>query len=237
MENFIHNLKQQQLEFQNLPTSYLRLAAHRVAQHYSLQSMVLLDDSLPDGSGSRIIVTKTPGCQPPKVRLADIPLTLPNDGSGLVKVAIKQRPHRRSHASNSGNSDSLKSNNSKSVEERNEEYNRARARIFSSSSSVSGGVAKQEKETKGHERNQHGSVGIPKMKERSVSAVNDVYLSRSFSDSSTGGSRSYRPNAETETSGRSRPNNRVAIFRDREIECKDPDYDRSYDRYVSCRDF
>ncbi|CAM8966727.1 unnamed protein product [Rhodiola kirilowii] len=232
VEKFIRNPKQQQLEFQHLPTSYLRLAAHRVAQHYSLQSMVLVDESLPDGSGSRIIVTKTPECRLPKVRLADIPLSLPSDGSDLVKVAIKQRPQRRSQASNSGNSDSLKSNNSKSVEERNEEYNRARARIFNSGSSSTGGVGKQEKEVKVFENIQQGSVGAPKMKDKSVSGGNDVSLSRSFSDSSTGGNRSSRTKAETETSGRYRPNNRVAIFRDREIECKDPDYDRNYDRYV-----
>ncbi|CAM8960756.1 unnamed protein product [Rhodiola kirilowii] len=232
VEKFIRNPKQQQLEFQHLPTSYLRLAAHRVAQHYSLQSMVLVDESLPDGSGSRIIVTKIPECRLPKVRLADIPLSLPSDGSDLVKVAIKQRPQRRSQASNSGNSDSLKSNNSKSVEERNEEYNRARARIFNSGSSSTGGVGKQEKEVKVFENIQQGSVGAPKMKDKSVSGGNDVSLSRSFSDSSTGGNRSSRTKAETETSGRYRPNNRVAIFRDREIECKDPDYDRNYDRYV-----
>ncbi|CAM8968167.1 unnamed protein product [Rhodiola kirilowii] len=233
VEKFIRNPKQQQLEFQHLPTSYLRLAAHRVAQHYSLQSMVLVDESLPDGSGSRIIVTKTPECRLPKVRLADIPLSLPSDGSDLVKVAIKQRPQRRSQASNSGNSDSLKSNNSKSVEERNEEYNRARARIFNSGSSSTGGVGKQEKEVKVFENIQQGSVGAPKMKDKSVSGGNDVSLSRSFSDSSTGGNRSSRTKAETETSGRYRPNNRVAIFRDREIECKDPDYDRNYDRYTT----
>jgi hypothetical protein len=36
---------------------------------------------------------------------------------------------------------------------------------------------------------------------------------------------------EKEPIGRYRPNNRVAIFRDREVERKDPDFDRSYDRY------
>ncbi|KAF5185531.1 R3h domain-containing protein, partial [Thalictrum thalictroides] len=44
---FIRDPTQQQLEFQQLPTSYLRLAAHRVAQHYYLQSMVILDNNLP----------------------------------------------------------------------------------------------------------------------------------------------------------------------------------------------
>ncbi|KAG5629329.1 hypothetical protein H5410_001046 [Solanum commersonii] len=56
VEKFIRDLGQQQMEFQPLPTSYFRLAAHCVAQHYSLQSMVLLENSLPDGSGPKIIL-------------------------------------------------------------------------------------------------------------------------------------------------------------------------------------
>ncbi|KAI5402785.1 hypothetical protein KIW84_050402 [Lathyrus oleraceus] len=85
---FIHDPNQQQLEFQKLPTSYLQLAAHRVAQHYSLQSM---DDSLPDGFGSTIIVHKTFGYKPPLVRLADISVKLPSEDNALKKVAIYLR--------------------------------------------------------------------------------------------------------------------------------------------------
>ncbi|KAJ0557319.1 putative R3H domain-containing protein [Helianthus annuus] len=103
VEKFIADPLQQQMEFQQLPTSYLRLAAHRVAQHYSLHSMVLLDNTLPDASGSRIIIRS---------------------------------------------------------------------------------------------------------------------------------SRSGRTRTEKEPVARSRSNSRVAIFRDREVEQKDPDYDRNYDRYA-----
>ncbi|KAF9625529.1 hypothetical protein IFM89_023840 [Coptis chinensis] len=39
IQSFMQNHDQQQFEFQHFPTSYLRLAAHRVAQHYGLQSM------------------------------------------------------------------------------------------------------------------------------------------------------------------------------------------------------
>lgn len=133
VENFIRDPTQQQLEFKQLPTSYLRLAAHRVAQHYSLQSMVLLDNSLPDGSGSRIIVRKTFECKLPVIRLADIPVKLSPENSAVMKVAIKQRPQKWTQMLSNANSNSVKNNNSKSVEERKEEYNRARARIFSSS--------------------------------------------------------------------------------------------------------
>ncbi|KAL6130257.1 hypothetical protein ACLB2K_068638 [Fragaria x ananassa] len=166
-EKFIRDPIQQQLEFQQLPTSYLRLAAHRVAQHYALQSMVLLDNNLPDGAGSRIIVRKTPECRLPLIRLADITVSLLSEESGVTKVAIKQRPQKRSQMANSGGSNSSKGNSSKSVEERKED-------------------------------------------------------SRSFS----------RRRTEKEPVGRYKPNNRVAIFRVREIDRKDPDYDRSYDRYM-----
>ncbi|KAI3757158.1 hypothetical protein L6452_04692 [Arctium lappa] len=231
VEKFIRDPSQQQMEFQQLPTSYLRLAAHRVAQHYSLQSAVLLDNNLPDGSGSRIIVRKTSECRLPLIRLADIHVNLPTDdsSSSVVKVAIKQRPNKRSQIFGGANSNSLRSNSLKSVEERKEEYNRARARIFCSSSSSGG---KQESEPRMQEGFQHGSLGASRTEEVFASVGADVNNGRGSVDSSTGTSRSGRSRME-EPIGRSMSNNsRVAIFRDREVEKKDPDYDRSYDRYA-----
>ncbi|XP_076910251.1 uncharacterized protein LOC143567827 [Bidens hawaiensis] len=219
VEKFINDPSQQQMEFQQLPTSYLRLAAHRVAQHYSLQSMVLLDNNLPDGSGSRIIIRKTSEFRLPLIRLADVPVNIPTEdnlSSNVVKVAIKQRPNKRSQLSGGPNSNSSKNNSLKSVEERKEEYNRARARIFSSS------------ETRTQEAFQHNSSS--KTEEASVAA--DVSTGRASVDSSAGGSRSGRSRTEKEPIVRSRSNSRVAIFRDREVERKDPDYDRNYDRYA-----
>ena len=237
VEKFIRDPTQQQLEFQQLPTSYLRLAAHRVAQHYSLQSMVLLDNNLPDGSGFRIIVRKTSECRLPPIRLADIPVNLPSEDPGVVKVAIKQRPQKRSQLASNSNSNSLKSNNSKSVEERKEEYNRARARIFSSNSSSSGSGGKPESEPRLQDVSYYGSSGMPKMEEKPVSVVSDVNSGRGLIESSTSSSRLARSRTEKEPIGRSQPNNRVAIFRDRETERKDPDYDRNYDRYALCFNF
>lgn len=230
VEKFIRDPSQQQMEFQQLPTSYLRLAAHRVAQHYSLQSMVLLDNTLPDGSGSRIIVRKTSESRLPLIRLADIPVNIPTeDLSGSVaKVAIKQRPNKRSQVSGA-NSNSLKSNSLKSVEERKEEYNRARARIFSSSSSSGVTGVKQENEPRMQEAFQHNTLGTSKVEEVSVP---DVSTGRTSVDYSAGSSRSGRSRTEEEPIVRSRSNSRVAIFRDREVERKDPDYDRNYDRYA-----
>ncbi|KAK6933529.1 SUZ domain [Dillenia turbinata] len=229
VEKFISDPTRQQLEFQQLPTSYLRLAAHRVAQHYSLQSMVLLDNSLPDGSGSRIIVQKTTECRLPLVRLADIPVNLPTENSNVVKVAIKQRPQKRAQVVSSTNSHSVRANHFKSVEERKEEYNRARARIFSSASSPTVAGIRQESETRVQDGLQHASPGISRIEEKSVPEGSDVNIGRSLVDSSTG-SRAARSRSEKEPIGRFKPNNRVAIFRDREVDRKDPDYDRSYDR-------
>ncbi|CAI0442394.1 unnamed protein product [Linum tenue] len=201
IEKFIRDPTQKQLEFQQLPTSYLRLAAHRVAQHYSLQSMVLLDNSLPDGSGSRIIVQKASGWRLPLIRLADIPVNLPSEDGSVLKVAIKQRPQKHPHNANNLNSNSSKSNSSKSMEERKEEYNKARARIFNSTNHSGSSTMKAETQPR-----------------------------RGVIEPSTSTSGLSRPRTEKEPVGRPRQNNRVAIFRDREIERKDPDYDRSYDR-------
>lgn len=231
VENFIRDPTQQQLEFKQLPTSYLRLAAHRVAQHYSLQSMVLLDNSLPDGSGSRIIVRKTSECKLPVIRLADIPVKLSSEDNAVMKVAIKQRPQKPTQILSNANSNSVKNNNSKSVEERKEEYNRARARIFSSSSNGGTVGGRPECESRQQDNSLHTSLAIPREEDKSAS-VSDVTSSRGLVESSTNTSRG-RSRPEKEPVGRYRQsNNRVAIFRDREIDRKDPDYDRNYDRYM-----
>lgn len=244
MENFIRDPSQQYFEFPQLPTSYLRLAAHRVAQHYSLQSMVLQDSNSLDGSSSRIIVQKSSDCRLPAIRLVDIPVNLPSEERSAVKVFIKQRPRKQSQHASVGNSNSLKSSSSRSVEERKEDYNRARARIFDSSNSS----GRPETEPRMQDSCKDGSLGLPKMEEKRVSrvsgviprmeekhvsGVNDMNPSRGIIDSSSGSSRSSRGGVEKEPITRSRANNRVAIFRDREVDRSDPDYDRSYDRSVS----
>lgn len=233
VEKFIRDPGRQQMEFQQLPTSYLRLAAHRVAQHYSLQSMVLLDNSLPDGSGSRIIVRKTSECRMPLIRLADIPVNLPQGDTGVVKVAIKQRPQKGSQLASGLNSNSSKGNSAKSVEERKEEYNRARARIFNSNSLSGSSNVKPETESRSQDTFQYGPIGISQLEEKtSPAGGSDLNTGRGLIDSSTSSSRSARSRTEKEPFGRSKSYNKVAIFRDREIDRKDPDYDRNYDRYM-----
>ncbi|KAJ0873307.1 putative R3H domain, SUZ domain, R3H domain superfamily protein [Helianthus annuus] len=230
VEKFIRDPTRQQMEFQQLPTSYLRLAAHRVAQHYFLQSTVLLDNTLPEGSGTRIIIYKTSGPRLPLIRLADIPVKLPTDDStnNVVKVAIKQRPNKKSQIAGA-NSNLQKSNSLKSVEERKEEYNRARARIFCSSSF--NGSGKQVSDSRMHEGFRQGSLGAIKAEEVSSSTGTNVNSGRGSvtSVADTGSASSVRID---EPISRSRNNGKVAIFRDHEVERKDPDYDRSYDRYA-----
>ncbi|MCL7040557.1 hypothetical protein MKW94_010081, partial [Papaver nudicaule] len=233
VEKFIRDSTQQQLEFQQLPTSYLRLAAHRVAQHYCLQSMVVLDNNQADGSGSRIIVHKASGFRYPSIRLADIPVSVAQEESNSVlKVAIKQRPQKRSQ--NSGNLNFSKSNHAKSVEERKEEYNRARARIFSSNSTSVAGAqpgGKPECEPVVPDTFQHCPVGPRRMEEKPVVDFPVMSIGRGLGDSSSHSTRSSgRGRVEKEPVGsRYRTNSRVAIFRDRDVDRKDPDYDRSYD--------
>ncbi|GAA0171960.1 hypothetical protein LIER_25880 [Lithospermum erythrorhizon] len=233
IEKFVKDPTRQQLEFQQLPTSYLRLAAHRLAQHYSLMSMVLMDNSLPDGSGTKIIVQKTSECRIPPVRLSDIPVNFPTDGSGVAKIAIKQRPQRGSQNANSLHSHSGKGNSSKSVEERKEEYNRARARIFNSSNTSGGANGKQDSEPRTQDIYKQGTIEVSKQEDKfSHGGPSDLNMGRAVVDPSGGTSRASRNNADKEPITRSRSTNKVAIVRDRETDRNDPDYDRSYDRYM-----
>jgi hypothetical protein len=193
--------------------------------------MVLLDGSLPDGSGSRIIVHKTSGCKPPLIRLADIPVKLQSEENTVKKVAIKQRPQKQSLVLSDANSNSVKNRNSKSVEERTEEYSKARARIFSSSDNGGSLGGKPECESRKEENSLLGSSDVSRVEDKSAS-VSDVSSSRVLVESTTDNSRP-RSRIETESVGRHMQGSRVAIFWDREVDRKDPDYDRSYERY-SC---
>ncbi|XP_021745863.1 uncharacterized protein LOC110711754 [Chenopodium quinoa] len=203
IQKFLQNPEQLQFEFQHFPTSYLRLAAHRVAQHYGLQTMVL--DNLVDGAGTKIMVMKTAESKYPSVCLSDIPRQSDNNKHEMVKIAIRRRPCRSS--SGAGDMD-LKRNSVRSVEERKEEYDKARARIFSSPSSptsddTSSQVSADGKSLCPSKDGMGGCQNLINEPEKSVNA------------------------RDIGTSSRV-----AAIFKDREKDRYDPDYDRSYDRYV-----
>ncbi|KAG9454835.1 hypothetical protein H6P81_007739 [Aristolochia fimbriata] len=201
IQKFMQNTEQQQFEFPHFPTSYLRLAAHRVAQHYNLQSIVL--DNNIDGTGGRIAVLKTAESRYPTVCLGDIPAKqAENEKLEQVKIAIKPRPRR----ANSTDSTELGLNRStvRTVEERKEDYEKARARIFSGFSN-----GESEEISLADARRGPCSSGDESESYRNLTDEVEKHYNR---DSSSGA--------------------RIAIFRDREKDRSDPDYDRSYVRYV-----
>ncbi|XP_047160245.1 uncharacterized protein LOC124830529 [Vigna umbellata] len=118
IQRFLNNADQQHFEFQHFPSSYLRLAAHRVAQHYGMQTMV--QDNGLDGQGTRIMVRKLAESRYPVVRLSEIPAKqLENDKPEQIKIAIRPRPNGTSL--NESNEVGKKNNLLRSVEERKEE--------------------------------------------------------------------------------------------------------------------
>jgi len=139
IQNFMQNLQLHEFEFQNYPTSYLRCAAHRVAQHYGLETIVA--DSLVEGSVSRIVARKTPESRYPAIALSEVPSRQArndHEAAEKLKFVIYQRPK----AFQNGSADSRNMNGApKTVEERIEEYNRARARIFNGSISADSDAA------------------------------------------------------------------------------------------------
>ncbi|XP_074306785.1 uncharacterized protein LOC141642022 [Silene latifolia] len=203
IQNFLQNPEQLQFEFPHFPTSYLRLAAHRVAQHYGLQTMVL--DNLVDGPGAKILVSKTAESKYPSVCLSEISAKQSeNNKLEQVKVAIMPRPGRTS----SGDAaDMERKRLIRTVEERKEEYDKARARIFSSPSSPTSDETSSQGSADGKglcpSKDENGRCRI---------FTNDL-------DKNLGVRDVGNPS-------------RVAIIRDREKDRFDPDYDRSYERYV-----
>ncbi|KAF5737621.1 R3H domain-containing protein 2-like isoform X1 [Tripterygium wilfordii] len=204
IQKFLQSSDQDQFEFQHFPTSYLRLAAHRVAQHYGLLTMV--HDNALDGSGNRILVRRTAESRYPTVCLSEVPAKL-SDGDKRENVKIVIRPRPNKGFVNEGSENGIKRSPPRSVEERKEDYDRARARIFSGPSSPKTGDS--------------SSQSTMVMKSTCVSRDENEGFRNSLVDPEKVGS--------VRDGGSS---SRVAILRDREKERTDPDYDRSYERYV-----
>eukprot|EP00249_Psilotum_nudum_P022569 c28569_g1_i2 orf=564-2009(+) len=235
VERFMRNPKQQQLEFQPMPSSYLRLATHRVAQHYYLKSMVV-DFTTPDGT--RIIAQKTPESRFPTVRLADIPVNHLEeerpDGTAIKKVAIKPRPQKGLAWSGdcSGTGElAIKLYQAKSMEERKEEYNRARARIFNSGDFF--GKPSEEAASLLENSQSCGRfpLGLRKVDASLVLEKSRDVTCRGVLNDEAGWI--CNNNSEREPAVRLKLSaNKVAILRDREKDRRDPDYDRTYERYT-----
>ncbi|KAM1639226.1 hypothetical protein ACFXTN_008540 [Malus domestica] len=202
IQRFLKSPDQQLFEFQHFPTSYLRLAAHRVSQHYGLQTMV--QDWGSDGQGNRILVRKTAESKYPAIQLSEIPAKQSeNNRHEQIKIVIKPRSDKNNM--NGANGAGIKRSPVRSVEERKEEYDRARARIFSSTSSSD-------------------SDDTPF---QSLTDMKNAFLSRDENESFRNSVVDSEKNLNVKDLGSSY---RVAIFRDREKDRTDPDYDRSYER-------
>ncbi|KAJ4774627.1 Single-stranded nucleic acid binding R3H protein [Rhynchospora pubera] len=180
IQKFMQNPDLQEFEFQHFPTSYLRCAAHRVAQHYGLETTVA--DSIVNSSlVNKVIARKTPTSKFPPLLLSKIPpKQSEGESSEKYKIVLRQRPKA---LTGDAMGTEAKKDLMKSIEEREEEYDKARARIFSGSSNA---VEKK------------------------------VLL----------------PSTQVTTQEVDRNGSKVAMFRDREKDRYDPDYDRSYERYV-----
>ncbi|KAF8106591.1 hypothetical protein N665_0137s0043 [Sinapis alba] len=215
IQKFFQNPEQLQFEFPPFPTSYLRLAAHRVAQHYGLVTMALDNGSsgAADGSDNRILVTKTGESRFPYVCLSEIPVKQPENGRPEgFKIAIKARPKRGSGCGGSGSG--VQQNLLRSVEERKEEYDKARARIFNSPSSSDS-------------EDSSSSLRAPSLPPLEG---NNTCVNRNETEVAVNNNNNNNHvDACNRESGRT---SRVAIIRDREKDRYDPDYNRSYDRYV-----
>ncbi|KAG7608163.1 SUZ domain [Arabidopsis suecica] len=215
IQKFFQSPEQQQYEFQPLPTSYLRLIAHRVAQHYGLFTTALEGGGV-DGSGNRILATKTVESRYPYVCLSEIPVKQPeiHGRPEGFKIAIKPRPNRGAGGSGSGSG--VEKNLLRSVEERKEEYDKARARIFNSPSSSDSEDSSTRAPPPPYPRlDSKHNTACPSRNETEVVVnynSNPVDVER---------------NGVIRDSGRT---SRVAIIRDREKDRYDPDYDRN--RYV-----
>lgn len=203
IQRFLQNTDQQQFEFQHFPTSYLRLVAHRVANHYGLITSV--QDSGAVGNGSRILVTKSAESRFPVVRLSEIPAKQSEVGKfEHMKIAIKPRPSKGMEAGEL----EKKGGALRSVEQRKEDYDKARARIFNSLENLSCNDSSSE-------------TNAWRMMNCSPSRDENQVLKNGNIEAD----KNHIPRESI-------PASCVAIIRDREKDRYDPDYDRSYERYV-----
>ncbi|XAR69533.1 hypothetical protein NMG60_11001159 [Bertholletia excelsa] len=204
IQKFLQNSDLQQFEFQHFPTSYLRLAAHRVAQYYGLQTSV--QENVLGGPGTRIVVKKLPESGYPSVCLSQIPARQ-SEYEKHEQVKIVMRPRLNRASSNEASEAGVKCNPARSMEERKEEYDRARARIFSTPASPESEDSMLQASLDGKNMcvNEDVNEGCNK-------TIVDLEKALSITESGT--------------------SSRVAIFKDREKDRTDPDYDRSYERYV-----
>ncbi|WOL07497.1 hypothetical protein Cni_G16239 [Canna indica] len=193
LENPRHRLTILRMEF-----DIQRCAAHRVAQHYGLQTMAI--DNSAGGLGSKVIARKTPDRKFPAICLSQVAIVKQTEKEMSKQLKIVIRPRSVKSSPTDDAQLGLGKDIVRFVEEQMEEYDRAQARIFS----------------------------CPSGSEMDVSPSTD---SDRRSMSSSVDEQDYTLD-ELEKALSKDNASRVAIFRDREKDLSDPDYDRSYQKYV-----
>ncbi|KAK2079719.1 hypothetical protein QBZ16_002114 [Prototheca wickerhamii] len=153
---FVVENQEPQFIFTGEMSSYQRLLAHRVAQHWGLDTSIIQQG--PDQG--RILATRTPRTGPPRLKLVDVPISLaeltswPTQqryyqsgpqgmGGPTPRVLVRRRPDR-GPLRRGGPSDLIPSGHKlhfSSNEDRELVYARARARIFANSLAAQQGAA------------------------------------------------------------------------------------------------
>jgi len=144
VEDFVLNSTEPSHNFSGELSSYDRLLVHRTAQHWGLDTSTLSQG--PD-HGS-ILAVRTVHTGPPQIKLTDLPVTMEEpvipvpslatgdgDGGSAPKVLVRRRGDRPRGSGNSNHSPRQRygfnqQNHAASIEEKEMNYERARARIF-----------------------------------------------------------------------------------------------------------
>ncbi|WOL05949.1 hypothetical protein Cni_G14680 [Canna indica] len=193
LENPRHHLTILRMEF-----DIQRCGAHRVAQHYGLQTMTL--DNSAGGLGSKVIARKTPDSKFSAICLSQVPAVKQTKKKMFIQLKIVIHPRSVKSSPIDDAQLGLGKDTVRFVEERMEEYDRARARIFSGPSGSEMDVSPS---TDSDRRSMSSS------KDKQDYTLDELEKALSKDNAS-----------------------RVAIFRDREKDLSDPDYDMSYQKYV-----
>lgn len=190
------------LEFPPSYSNYQRLLAHRVAQHYGLQTHTV---DYEEGNG-RVVARRTPDTQLLQVKLSDLaPRTPPERATLPAKILKRPVLDDGGRAQPGGSDTSSAQSPARTAKEREEDYNQARERI----------IGKPIPAEAADRSNRSGRGPTPVR-------GGDTGSGAGAGGSGAGGSGAGAIVGGANGSGRVRK----AVFRDRDRELQDPDYRR-----------
>eukprot|EP01094_Clydonella_sp_ATCC50884_P024007 TRINITY_DN590_c0_g1_i1.p1 TRINITY_DN590_c0_g1~~TRINITY_DN590_c0_g1_i1.p1 ORF type:complete len:622 (+),score=77.61 TRINITY_DN590_c0_g1_i1:166-2031(+) len=141
LERFMKDKSASRLEFPPM-TSYQRLIVHRVADCFLLQHIAV--DKEPGKRG--VALVKLPSSRIPPVRFGDLVAQQASKHPKKVKILMRKEERdaqaRAAQAARNSSNGSSAESDEKSLEEREEEYARARARIFEEAAKANGSDAR-----------------------------------------------------------------------------------------------